>query len=169
MPRACPPRPRRSAANSPRHRPPVSPPAGARCVLARSSWRDAIAISPFTIAPEKPGFLGSAPAQTREFDTANGCQFGEAGFERLPDDLALTGEVFVGEDIAHAEDLPPRNMRMARFQIIIEILGRLANGQKTVCRRILDVRVLQERLTRQPVSLPFDLLDEFENVQQAVD
>jgi len=29
--------------------------------------------------------------------------------------------------------------------------------------------VLQERLTRQPVSLPFDPLDEFENVQQAVD
>jgi hypothetical protein len=59
---------------------------------------------------------------------ADGSQFGKARFDRLPNDLAFSREVFVGENIPHAKDLPPRNMGMARFQILIQILGRLSNG-----------------------------------------
>jgi hypothetical protein len=59
---------------------------------------------------------------------ADGSQFGKPGFDRLPDDLAFSREVFVGENIPHTEDLPPRNMGMAQFQILIQILGRLSNG-----------------------------------------
>jgi len=48
---------------------------------------------PFTIALERLGFLSPTPAETDEFGTAEDGQFGEPGFDRLPDYLALTGEV----------------------------------------------------------------------------
>ena len=80
---------------------------------------DAIAIFLFTIArAQEAGCLALAPAETREFAAADGSKFGEPGFEDLPDDLALA-RVFVGKDIPHSEDLPPRNMRVTRFQIVI--------------------------------------------------
>jgi hypothetical protein len=58
--------------------------------------------------------------------------------------ISLSGVGLVGDDAPHAEDLSQEIMRMPRFQILIEILGCFPNGQKAVCRRILDVRAAQE-------------------------
>jgi hypothetical protein len=71
----------------------------------------------------------------------------------FPDDLALTRKIFVSEDIAHTEDLAPRDMRMTRLQVIVDTLGRLANREKPIRRRVLNVWILQECLPCQPVGL----------------
>jgi len=109
------------AANSRRHLPPIDARFGS------SPDFPAVMLSLFRRPPQRRKgrpFLGLVPAETRKLGSADGRQFGEPGFEGLPNNLALADEIFVGKDITHAEDLPPRYMRVARFRIIVGIPGR---------------------------------------------
>ena len=134
------------AANSRRHLPPIDARFGS------SPDFPAVMLSLFRRPPQRRKgrpFLGLVPAETRKLGSADGRQFGEPGFEGLPNNLALADEIFVGKDITHAEDLPPRYMRVARFRIIVGIPGRLPDGEKTICRRILGDMILWECLVCQ--------------------
>src|SRR5579862_3497288 len=117
------------------------------------------------ILPIPRSLVFRLPSLPREFGAADCGQLRKPAFYGFPNDLALTREIFVGEDIAHAEDLAPWNLGIARRQLLGEIPGRLANREEPVCRRVLNIQVFEKLLARQASGLLLDAADQFQNIQ----
>jgi hypothetical protein len=67
--------------------------------------------------------------------------------------LQIDSEVNVDEDIAHADDQFPRNMRFLVFEIVAESCGRLSNDLDLVNDIRLDEFIIMEWPQELPVGV----------------
>jgi hypothetical protein len=57
------------------------------------------------------------------------------------------------EDVAHAEDLPPRHLRMAGLHSIVAALRGLSDRQNAICGGILNISIFEELFSRKTACL----------------